>query len=166
MDLEMQVERTALGVARVADEPEHVAGVHDRAVDGKRRIRRKVSVVELVAAVVAQPQPPSADLLETDLEHDSVRHGEDRGAERREDVVAVVPAVRNVLAHVAEPVAVGGGAVDGKDVPVLAQGWLDLGRFDLLLRPRDGDDRSDSGWPRLDGRRCGRRRDCHLYLAP
>ena len=56
-------------------------------------------VVELVAGVVAQPEPPAADIVPADREHRSVRDGEQRRTERREDVVAVVPAARHVAAQ-------------------------------------------------------------------
>ena len=41
--------------------PSTSPALHDRAVDGERRVRREVRVVELVALVVAQPEPPAAD---------------------------------------------------------------------------------------------------------
>ena len=54
-----------------------------------------MGVVELVAAAVAQPEAPAADLVPADREDGAVRHGEQRGAERREQVLAVVPAAHH-----------------------------------------------------------------------
>ena len=73
-------------------------------------------VVELVALPVAQPEPPAADVVPADREDRPVRDGEDRRAERREDVVAVVPAAGDVAAGRAERVAVADGPVDREDV--------------------------------------------------
>ena len=92
MHLEVEVVRRALRVAGVADEAEHVAGVDVRAVDRERRVGGEMRVVELVAPVVAEPEPPAADLVPADGEDGPVRDREERRAERREDVVAVVPA--------------------------------------------------------------------------
>ena len=105
-----------LRVARVADEAEHVAGVDDRAVHGERRVGGEMRVVVLVAVVVAQPEPPAADVVPADREHRAVRDGEQRRAERREDVVAVMPAARHVTAQRAVRVPVRRGAVDREDV--------------------------------------------------
>src|SRR5258707_734887 len=90
VDLEVQVERGAERVTRVAHEAEYVARLNDRAVDRVRRIRRKVCVIELVALVVTQPEPPAADLVPADGEDRAVCDGEDRRAEGSEDVVAVI----------------------------------------------------------------------------
>ncbi len=51
-------------------------------------------VVELVAGLVAKPEPVAADRVQTDEEQLAVRDGEHRRADRREDVVPVVPAGR------------------------------------------------------------------------
>ena len=92
MDFEVQVVRRPLRVTRVADEAEHVARVHDRAVTCNRRVRGEMRVVVLVAGAVAQPQPVSADLIPADGEHGARRDREHRRTEWREDVVPVVPA--------------------------------------------------------------------------
>ena len=62
MDLEVEVRRTAVGVAGVADETDDVARFDASPLDGERRVRREVRVVELVALRVAQPEPVAADL--------------------------------------------------------------------------------------------------------
>ena len=92
MDLEVEVVRRRLRVAGVADEADHVAGLHLVAVDGERRERREVRVVELVALPVAQPKAVPAEVVPADREDRPVRDGEERGPERREDVLAVMPA--------------------------------------------------------------------------
>src|SRR5512132_1787466 len=91
MDLEVQVEGRPFGVAGVADEAEHGAGADLRVVERVRGVRREVRVVELVPPAVAEPETPAADLVPADGEDGAVRDGENRSAERREDVVAVVP---------------------------------------------------------------------------
>ena len=53
-------------------------------------------VVELVALRVAEPEPPAADLVPADRVHDAVCDGEQRCAERREDVLAVMPAADEI----------------------------------------------------------------------
>ena len=60
MDLEVEVIGRPLGVTGVADEPEHVPGVYPPPVDGERRERGQVGVVELVPLVVPEPHrlPP------------------------------------------------------------------------------------------------------------
>ena len=95
-----------------------------------RRVRREVRVVELVPRAVAEPEPPAADLVPADGEDGAVRDGEDRRAERREDVVAVVPG--HVRARRAERVPVGRVAVHREDVPAGRQ---------LRLHGRDRADR-------------------------
>ena len=92
MDLEVQVRRRSLRVARVPDEPEHVSGMDLVAVDRKRREGGKVRVVEEIPLPVAHPEPVAADIVPPDGEDRPRRDGEDRRAQRREDVVAVVPA--------------------------------------------------------------------------
>ena len=84
------------------------------AVDRERRERREVRVVELVPEPVAQPEPVAADVVPADREERAVRDREDRRAERREDVLAVVPAV--VGATGAERVDERSRAVDREDV--------------------------------------------------
>ena len=88
----MQVVGRALRVARVAHEADHVAGVHLVAVPRERGERREVRVVELVSLPVAQPEPVAAEVVPADREDRAVGDREERRAERREDVLAVVPA--------------------------------------------------------------------------
>ena len=98
--------RRALGVAGVADEAEHLAGLDVHPVAGDRREGGEVRVVELVSLRVAQPEPVASDVVPADREDEPVGAGEDRRAERREDVVAVVPVPGDVAAEGAEAVAV------------------------------------------------------------
>ncbi len=105
MDLEVEVRRPALGVAGVPDEADHVAGLHSLPVDRERRVGGEVRVVEVVAAVVAQPQPVAADLDEAHGVDRPVRDREHRRSRWREDVLAVVPAPRDVRPRGAEAVA-------------------------------------------------------------
>ena len=78
-------------------------------------------VVELVPLLVAQPQAPAADVVPADREDRAVGDGEDRRAERREDVVAVVPAAGDVAARRPEGVAVRRRPVDREDVVLRGQ---------------------------------------------
>ena len=91
VDLEVEVVRRRLRVAGVADEADHGAGLHLVAVDGERRERREMGVVELVALPVTQPEPVAAEVVPADGEDGPVGDGEERGPERREDVLAVMP---------------------------------------------------------------------------
>src|SRR6266498_5416193 len=70
MDLEVEMGRSPRRVAGVADEADHVPPAHLGAVPGQGRERRKMSVVELVALGVAQPQAVAADLLPADRKED------------------------------------------------------------------------------------------------
>ena len=88
--LEVEVVRRALGVARVAHEADHLAGLHVRAVRRGRREGGEVRVVELVALLVEEPEPVAADLVPADREDGAVGDGDERLAELAEDVVAVV----------------------------------------------------------------------------
>ena len=92
VDLEVEVHGRELGVAGLAHEAEHVAGLDLAAVDRERRVGREMRVVELVAGPVAQPQPPAADVVPADREHRPVGDREQRRPERREDVLTVMPA--------------------------------------------------------------------------
>ena len=96
-------------------------------------------VVELVAAVVAQPEPPAADVVPADGEERPVRDGEERRPQRRDEVLAVVPLARDVGAERAEGVAERGGAEDGEHVAALREacGHLRGGAHDLGRRARD-----------------------------
>ena len=73
-------------------------------------------VVELVPGAVAEPEAPAADVVPADREDRAVRDREERCAERREDVLAVVPAARDVARGGAERVAERRRAVDREDV--------------------------------------------------
>src|SRR5206468_180352 len=70
------------------------------------RITGKVRVVELVGGAVPHPQPPAAHLVPPDAVDRSARDGDDRGAERREDVIAVVPFAVDVAAEAAVGIVV------------------------------------------------------------
>ena len=78
MDLEVEVERCALGVAGVAHEPDHLSGLDVRSVEGGSRECGKVRVVELVAGLVDDPEPVAADLVEADGEDDAVGARDER----------------------------------------------------------------------------------------
>ena len=91
VDLEVQVERRSLRVARVADEPDHVAGVDLVPIYRHRRERRKVRVVVEIARAVADPEAVAADLVPADGEDRAGCTGEERRSQRGEDVVAVMP---------------------------------------------------------------------------
>ena len=69
------------GVAGVADEAEHLAGLDVHPVARDRRERREVRVVELVPLRVAQPEPVAADVVPADREDEPV--GDRRGSARR-----------------------------------------------------------------------------------
>ncbi len=92
VDLEVQVERRALRVARVAEEADHVAGVHLRARLRDRGVGREVAVVEEVPVGVAQPLLATADVAPADLHERAVVDGQHRRAEGREEVDALVEA--------------------------------------------------------------------------
>ena len=132
MDLEVEVERGAARVPRVADEPEHGAGLDLGAVHRNRRVRGEVRVVELVALGVDEPEPVPADLVPAHREDDAVGDREGGRAVRREDVVAVVPGRRAIRA---EGVDERRGAPDREDVAALAQRRGDL--RDRAVRGRD-----------------------------
>src|SRR5439155_19639242 len=78
--------------------------------------RGEVRVVELVPLRVAEPEAVAADLVPADREDEPVGAGEHRRAERREDVVAVVPVPGNVAAEGAEGVDERRGAVHREDI--------------------------------------------------
>ena len=98
MDLEVQVVRRRRRVAGIAHEPEHGPRLDLTAVDRERRVRGEVGVVELVAGLVAEPEPVAADVVPPDGEDRPVGDGEQRCPELPEDVDAVVPAGRDVAA--------------------------------------------------------------------
>ncbi len=119
MDLEVEVVRRVLGVTRVPHEADHVARSHLRAVDREGRERREVRVVELVAGGILQPEAEPADVVPPDRVDDPVGDGENRSAQRSEDVLAVVPA--GCRARGVEGVRVRRSAVDREDVAALRQ---------------------------------------------
>ena len=129
VNLEMQVRRAGEGVTGVSEEADHLSRVHARRVEVAPRVSGEMRVVELVAGVVPHPQPPAADLLPAHAVDRSARDGDDRDAERREDVVAVVPAAVHVAAGVAVCVDVAGGADDGEDEVALPKRGRDLERL-------------------------------------
>ena len=81
-----------LRVAGVAHEADHGSGLDLVPVDGERREGGEVGVVELVPLPVAQPEPVAAAVVPADREDGAVGDREQRRSERREDVLAVVPA--------------------------------------------------------------------------
>jgi hypothetical protein len=87
----MEVERRPERIARVADEAEHRAGSDPALLEGGGGIPGEVGVVELVAEPIAHPEPPAAEPFPPDPVQGSVGDRDDRRAERREDVVAVMP---------------------------------------------------------------------------
>src|SRR5207248_1347179 len=114
--LEMQMRPDRVGVAGVADEAEDVAATNMAVVPRELRVAREVRVVETVAPAVAEPEAPAADPVPADREDGPVRHREHRTAERREEVVAVMPAAGDVAAQAAVGVAPVGVAVHGEVV--------------------------------------------------
>ena len=73
-------------------------------------------VVELVGCSVSHPEPPAAALVPADAVDRSVRDGYDRGAERGEDVVAVMPLSMDVASERAVGIPVARDTDDRKDV--------------------------------------------------
>ena len=88
----MEVVRRPLRVARVSDEAENVSGVDHRTVPRERRVRGQVGVVVLVSGAVTEPEAVAADFVPADGEHRAGCDRENGRAERREDVVTVMPA--------------------------------------------------------------------------
>ena len=119
--------------------------------------RGQVRVVELVPLEVAEPEAVAADRVPADEEERPVGHGEDRRAERREDVVPVVPA--GVGARGAEVVRERGRTVDREDVAAGCQVRPDPGGRALHRRRRRGDaGRGRHRLVRMVGRRRARGR--------
>ena len=81
MDLEVEVVRRALRVAGVADEAEHLARVHARAVHGERRVGGEMRVVELVALASRSQSRLPPSVVPADREDRAV--GARRGPARR-----------------------------------------------------------------------------------
>ena len=96
MHLEVEVRLRRERVARVADEADHVAAVDGAVVAREPRVAGEMRVVEVVAGVVDEPEPPPADAVPADREDRSVGDRDDRRPERREQIVAVVPAAGHV----------------------------------------------------------------------
>ena len=71
-------------------------------------------VVELVSLAVSQPEPITAAFLPADGEDRAVGNGEEWGAERSEDVLAVMP--DGTGPRRPERVGERGRPVDGEDV--------------------------------------------------
>ena len=86
-------------------------------------------IVELVGCRVPHPEPPAAALVPADAVDRSVRDRHDRGAERGEDVVAVVPFPVDVASERAVGIAVARDTDDGKDVCALTKRRRDLERL-------------------------------------
>ncbi len=154
MDLEVEVRDAAVGVPRAPDEPEHVACLDGPSRDGERRVRAEVRVVELVPRGVAEPEAPAADVVPADREERPVRDGEDGGAGRRDEVLAVVPLARDVGPEGAERVAERRRAEQREHVPAVAESRGDLRRRLHQFR-RDAGDRA-TGLARGRRRRAGR----------
>ena len=154
VNLEVQVVRRPLRVAGVADEADHLPCPHLVAVDGERREGGQVGEVELVPLAVAEPEAEAADVVPADREDRPVGDGENRRAERGEDVLAVVPGDGGPRRAVR--VRERRRTVDREDVPARRQRGVDVRR----QRP---DDRVAQ--PRRHSRRLGRLRQPRLPLA-
>jgi hypothetical protein len=98
VNLEMQVGSRRERITGVTDEPDHLAGLHAGGAEREPRVAGEVRVVELVAIPVADPEAPAAKPLPPDPIQRPVRDRDHRSAEHREDVVAVMPAARDVAA--------------------------------------------------------------------
>ena len=149
MDLEVHVRRGRLGVAGVAGEAEHGAGLDAAAVLGIGGEGGQVGVEEGVAGVGVQPQPVAGDRERADAVDGAVGDREHGRAEGGEDVVALVLA--GVGAGGAEVVGDVGVAVDGEGVALAGEALLDLGGLlalglRLLLRLGGGGRASAWGW--------------------
>ena len=130
MDLEVHVRRGRLGVAGVAGEAEHGAGLDLAAVLGVGREGGEVGVEERVARLGVQPQAVAGDRQRADAVDGPVGDREHGGAEGGEDVVALVLA--GVGAGGAEVVGDVGLAVDGEGVALAGEALLDLGGLPAL----------------------------------
>src|SRR5262249_40916082 len=126
VDLEVEVRRPAVRVARVPDEADDVTRLDARALHGERRVRGAVRVVELVALAIAEPQAVAPEVVPADRVDGPVRDGQDRRPLRREDVLAVVPAARDVGPRSAERVPERDRSVDGEDVPLAGERRVDV----------------------------------------
>jgi hypothetical protein len=133
VDLEVEVHGRRARLAGVAHERDHLARPHLAAVDGERRVRGEVRVVELVAGPVSEPEAEAADLVPADGEDRPVRDREHRLAELAEDVLAVVPARAGPGGP--EGVAEADRAVDREDVAAGRQ-----------LRVHAGGQRAEDRW--------------------
>jgi hypothetical protein len=145
VDLEVQVGRRADRVAGGADEAEHVAAADARALAGERREAGQVRVVEVVAVVVEQPQPPPAEVVPADVVERAVLHGQERRAGGHEDVDPLVEARRRPRRAPVVGEVVGGGAQHREHVAAVEQ----LGAARVV-------DQRHVGGARLRGGRGGR----------
>ena len=89
--LEVEVRRRGDGVARVAHEGDDLATRDPRPLDGDRRVRRQVRVVEGVAGVVRQPEAVAPQGVDAHPGQAAVGDRDDRRPAVGEDVVAMVP---------------------------------------------------------------------------
>src|SRR4029079_8160063 len=90
-------------------------------------------VVELVAGIVAQPEPPAADVVPAHREERPVRDREQRRPVRCDEILAVVPFSGDVRPEGTERVPEGGGPEDREDVAATRESRGDLGcRLDNL----------------------------------
>ena len=92
------------------------------------RIPGQVRVIELIACVVADPEPPAAQLLPADPIDRPACDRNYRRAERREDVVAVMPISGDVASERTVGVAVLGPACDWEDVLAVGERGCDFER--------------------------------------
>ena len=99
---------------RIADEPDHVAATDGAIVSSEPRVAGEMRVVEVVARVIHEPEPPAADSVPADREDRAVGDRDDRSPERSEEIVAVVPVAGNIRPLPAVRVAPVGGAATGK----------------------------------------------------
>ena len=129
MNLEVQVRRTAIGIAGVPDEAEDVSCPHVPRVEHPRGIAREMRVIELVGCCVAHPEPPAAEPVPSDAVDRSVRDRYDRGPDRGEDVGSVVPLPANVASERTVRIPVARYTDDGEDVFASTERRCDLERL-------------------------------------
>jgi hypothetical protein len=116
VNLEVEVRRGGERVTGVTNEADYLPGTDLTGMEGDRRESGKVCVVELVAKAVPEPDSPSPDGFPADVAQGPCCDCDDRGSERSEDVVAVVPVAGYVATEGAIAIAIGVGTGDREDV--------------------------------------------------
>jgi len=107
VDLEVEVGRSGDRLTAVAHETDHLTGAHPGAAEDARGVGGQVGVVELVSAVIGEPQPVSSERVDTHLGQHPARHGDQGRAGGSEDVIAVVPPGHRTRSAVVVDVAEG-----------------------------------------------------------